>query len=51
MLNRAERIADRIAKALGWTLEQVGLTGFALIAIATWCIILAAIRDGLNRRR
>lgn len=47
MLNRAEWMAERI----GWTTEQVALTGFALIAIFTWLVILAAIRDGLNRRR
>lgn len=51
MLNRAERAAERIARALGWTLEQVALAGFALIAVATWGIILAAIRDGLKGRR
>lgn len=42
---------DRIAKSLGWTLEQVALTGFCILTVATWLVILAAIRDGLNRKR
>lgn len=46
-----QRMAERLANALGWTLEQVALTGFAIIIVFTWAVILAAIRDGLSRKR